>query len=332
MTTDEPTSRALVGCEPPKDDDDDDEDMFADTGDDNGNDCASSSASPLALQTNKDDDDDPLKTATELNQSFNIADNLNFLNIQLRSKKPPSSDADTIAAAKNASTSVVQKPTIVPEKPTTSSTKTAGVRTAVDPNFLAEFYNNSRLHHIATLGASFKNHISLLREAADEHKHFPARQSIITATNNNASVSTTSSTVMHIDMDCFFVSVGLRSRPHLRGRPVAVTHSKSGATGAVRAGADPQREHDMWAQRHRSANGLIENRVALKTGGGAQALQAGDSLAEIASCSYEARACGLRNGMFVGAALKMCPDLCTIPYDFEAYKAVAQQLYDTVVK
>jgi hypothetical protein len=26
-----------------------------------------------------------------------------------------------------------------------------------------------------------------------------------------------SKTVMHIDMDCFFVSVGLQSRPHLRG-------------------------------------------------------------------------------------------------------------------
>lgn len=32
--------------------------------------------------------------------------------------------------------------------------------------------------------------------------------------------------VMHIDMDCFFVSVGLRNRPELKGKPVAVTHAK----------------------------------------------------------------------------------------------------------
>jgi len=30
---------------------------------------------------------------------------------------------------------------------------------------------------------------------------------------------------MHIDLDCFFASVGLLSRPHLRGKPVVVTHS-----------------------------------------------------------------------------------------------------------
>ncbi len=30
---------------------------------------------------------------------------------------------------------------------------------------------------------------------------------------------------MHIDLDCFFVSVGLLSRPHLRGKPIVVTHS-----------------------------------------------------------------------------------------------------------
>lgn len=56
------------------------------------------------------------------------------------------------------------------------------------------------------------------------------------------------------------------------------------------------------------------------------------SLSEIASCSYEARACGIHNGMFMGPALKLCPDLHTIPYDFEAYKDVAYTLYDTIAR
>jgi len=38
--------------------------------------------------------------------------------------------------------------------------------------------------------------------------------------------------------------------------------------------------------------------------------------------SYEARAAGIYNGMFLGGALKLCPNLKTIPYDFEGYKEV----------
>lgn len=221
-------------------------------------------------------------------------------------------------------------PDVAHQKPTINKATATAVRTAVDPNFLAEFYSNSRLHHIATLGANFKNYICQLRDSSDL-LHFPARQTITVPARPGQMPSPVQSTIMHIDMDCFFVSVGLRTRPALRGQPVAVTHSKGGGQSSVRLGADPERERAMWAQRHHSsANGTTENRVDTKTS--ALPLAAGDSLAEIASCSYEARARGLKNGMFVGAALKLCPTLCTIPYDFEAYKEVAQQLYDTVAK
>lgn len=57
-----------------------------------------------------------------------------------------------------------------------------------------------------------------------------------------------------------------------------------------------------------------------------------DSLSEIASCSYEARKAGVTNGMFMGAALKLCPNLKAIPYHFEGYKEVAYTLYDTIAK
>lgn len=100
-------------------------------------------------------------------------------------------------------------------------------RTAVDPKFLSEFYNNSRLHHIATLGAGFKQYVSDLR---DRHgtNGFPARKELKEKLNVSVNVKTRTSAkyVMHIDMDCFFVSVGLRKHPELKGQPVAVTHSK----------------------------------------------------------------------------------------------------------
>lgn len=56
------------------------------------------------------------------------------------------------------------------------------------------------------------------------------------------------------------------------------------------------------------------------------------SMSEIASCSYEARKAGVKNGMFMGTALKMCPNLHTIPYDFEGYKEVAYTLYNTIAE
>ncbi|ELV11555.1 DNA repair protein REV1 [Tupaia chinensis] len=54
------------------------------------------------------------------------------------------------------------------------------------------------------------------------------------------------------------------------------------------------------------------------------------SKAEIASCSYEARQLGIKNGMFFGYAKQLCPNLQAVPYDFHAYKEVARTMYETL--
>lgn len=41
---------------------------------------------------------------------------------------------------------------------------------------------------------------------------------------------------------------------------------------------------------------------------------------------------GVKNGMFMGPAKKLCPNLQTIPYDFDGYQEVSQILYDTVLR
>lgn len=168
-------------------------------------------------------------------------------------------------------------------------------KTAVDPNFLTEFLNNSRLHHIATLGSGFKFYINDLRK-----KHnmiFPDREELKDILKKSE-IRSNEECILHIDLDCFFVSVGLLKHPHLRGLPVAVTHSKGRSSGT-----DQKIKPEEC-----------------------------NSLSEIASCSYEARAKGLKNGIFVGEALKLCPDLKTIPYDFDEYKRIAFILYDTIAK
>ncbi|XP_011305060.1 DNA repair protein REV1 [Fopius arisanus] len=183
--------------------------------------------------------------------------------------------------------------------------------------FLSEFYNNSRLHHIATMGATFKDYVNELRSKNDGS--FPGfdRLKILNRKNSTGASARDKnedsdsdedlfspklqrnknkkeSIIMHIDMDCFFVSVGLRNRPELRGHPVAVTHAKGKA----------------------SSRGKEDEELG--------------SMSEIASCSYEARRAGLKNGMFLGQALKLCPNLKTIKYDFEGYKEVSYTLYNTV--
>uniref|UniRef100_A0A6P4EKV4 DNA repair protein REV1 n=1 Tax=Drosophila rhopaloa TaxID=1041015 RepID=A0A6P4EKV4_DRORH len=209
---------------------------------------------------------------------------------------------------------------------TTSNTSSAA-RTAADPNFLSEFYKNSRLHHIATLGAGFKQYVCELRQ---DHglKGFPKREELKSVAKSTRMGS--ERFVMHIDMDCFFVSVGLRSHPELRGLPIAVTHSKGGSAATdvpVHPQADRKAELELFAQRFE--NHLHDNIKADKVRSGFDKKM---SLSEIASCSYEARAKGIRNGMFVGQALKLCPELKTIPYDFEGYKEVASALYNTVAQ
>ena len=168
------------------------------------------------------------------------------------------------------------------------STSNRSTNDAKDPKFLEEYFTNSRLHHISLMGSEAKDYISELR--TNHRGEFPARinlQHLSKPTENFLPEMET--VIAHIDMDCFFVSVGLRARPELRGRFVAVTHTK---------GHNPDDKST--------------------------------SMAEIASCSYEAREKGVKNGMFMGQALRLCPDLETMPYDFEGYKSASRNLYDIV--
>lgn len=53
---------------------------------------------------------------------------------------------------------------------------------------------------------------------------------------------------------------------------------------------------------------------------------------EIASCNYPARAFGVKNGMWMKNALKMCPDIKVLPYDFPAYEEASKGFYEAILE
>lgn len=56
------------------------------------------------------------------------------------------------------------------------------------------------------------------------------------------------------------------------------------------------------------------------------------STSEIASCSYEARKKGVKNGMSLQQGRQLCPELITIPYEFEQYKRFSLLFYTVLMR
>ena len=163
--------------------------------------------------------------------------------------------------------------------------------TKKDRSFVDEFYSHSRLHHLSTWASELKEFTS--KNLPSAKRRFPMLSSSESLRRFGVKG------VVHLDLDSFFVSVGLQDRPDLRGKPVAVTHAR---------------------KREGEGNTIDVVGVSIH-----------QSMSDVASCSYEARDFGVRNGMSVGEAINLCPSLTFIPYEFEKYHSVSQTLYKTVI-
>lgn len=91
-------------------------------------------------------------------------------------------------------------------------------------------------------------------------------------------------TVLHVDLDAFYVSAEVREHPDLRGLPVVV-------------GADPD---------------------------------GGKGRGVVVACSYEARKFGLRSGMPISQAYRLCPHARYIPPSWGLYEKVSEEVMVTL--
>ena len=91
-------------------------------------------------------------------------------------------------------------------------------------------------------------------------------------------------TILHVDLDAFYVSAEVRENPGLKGMPVVV-------------GADPE---------------------------------GGRGRGVVIACSYEARKFGLRSGMPISQAYRMCPQARYIPPSWGLYERVSEEVMRTL--
>ncbi|RPB08342.1 hypothetical protein P167DRAFT_596513, partial [Morchella conica CCBAS932] len=90
-----------------------------------------------------------------------------------------------------------------------------GIRsqTVLDPNFLNSYFSHSRLHHLSTWKSKIRldlaPHLLTLTPQKQRARHY----------------------ILHADLDSFFASVTLLTRPTLRTKPVAIAHGAHDSTG-----------------------------------------------------------------------------------------------------
>ncbi|KAL4075336.1 hypothetical protein V8B97DRAFT_1867717 [Scleroderma yunnanense] len=131
--------------------------------------------------------------------------------------------------------------------------------TSIASDFIGEYYKNSRLHHLSMWKSELRNLVMEAQERAEsgelDNVHDES-STVIGRKSENETAATVSMkgmelimrspskskgkqkaeeherVIMHCDFDCFFVSAGLTTRPHLRGKPVVVCHSQGNQGGA----------------------------------------------------------------------------------------------------
>ncbi|KAK2852144.1 hypothetical protein FQN49_005324, partial [Arthroderma sp. PD_2] len=83
----------------------------------------------------------------------------------------------------------------------------------VNPDFIQQYYRESRLHHLSTWKAELKAQLQALAQERGTQKLAPTKRP-----------SGTRRYIIHVDFDSFFASVSLQKHPEYAEKPVAIAH------------------------------------------------------------------------------------------------------------
>ena len=156
--------------------------------------------------------------------------------------------------------------------------------TLTNPNFVFDFFKTSRLHFLGSWKVVF-----------DEI--YPQYCQIIPKYNSKKFSKLGDRYVMHIDMDCYFVSVALLDMPQydINKHCCVVSHSRNDVNSKNNSKND-------------------------KRGSG-----------DISSCNYVARKYGMKNGMWIGRARDIAKEnniqLIVLPYKFDKILQTSKIIY-----
>lgn len=130
-----------------------------------------------------------------------------------KDEAPPPVATVAAAAEAEASATAVEKITGETLNAHVLSNDWARQISTANPTFIKRYYETSRLHYLSSWKAELKDIVEQLEE---KYKSDP---SMLSRKRKRMSASYTR-VVMHVDFDCFFASVGIKDRPHLKELPV----------------------------------------------------------------------------------------------------------------
>lgn len=105
---------------------------------------------------------------------------------------------------------------------------------AKHPKYLETFLKRSRLHYLSSTAVAKKVYVQDMRQKAEhriviQQKREELKEKLQRTERDylfQLHDEKRDRIYMHIDMDCFFVSVVIRNQPELRDQPIVITHSK----------------------------------------------------------------------------------------------------------